>query len=591
MSAFHYSSDCRSLMLSFALLATAAMPALADERQAGLIQQEQARQEQQRLRQLEQQMQSAPDVRLDRTAEAVSSLLLPQNETPCFPVQEITLIGDSAAKFQFALNKAIKQSGFQPGMCLGAQGINHIMTLAQNAVIDRGYTTTRILAAPQDLNSGKLELTVFPGRIGQIRFDESHAAETHVGRITAFQNEFPADSDGLLNLRDLEQGLENLKRVPTAEADIQIMPSEKADVSDVVVQWRQRTLPYRLTLGFDNSGSKATGRYQGNMTFSADNPLGLSDLFYASYNRDLGTRSADTDSDGHTVKGGTNGYAFHYSVPFGKWLWSWNHSYYRYHQAVAGDSEVYDYNGKSWNSDVGVSRLLYRDARRKTHAAFKLWQRETHSFINDAEIEVQRRRTAGWSANLSHKEYIGQATLNLGLGYKRGTGRNNSLSAPEEAFGEGTSRMKILTADTGVNVPFKIGQQNFAFDSNFHAQWNKTPLTPQDKLAIGSRYTVRGFDGETTLSAERGWYWRNDLSWQYHPSHQLYAGLDAGRVSGPSAQYLLGQSLSGAALGVRGQSKVGGILSYDFFAAKPLHKPDRFQTANTTFGLNLNYSF
>ncbi|RPD83264.1 ShlB/FhaC/HecB family hemolysin secretion/activation protein, partial [Neisseria weixii] len=116
MSAFHFSSSCRSLMLPFALLATTAMPALADERQAGLIQQEQTRQEQQRLRQLEQQMQSAPDVRLDRTAEAVSSLLLPQNESPCFTVHDISLVGDSANKFQFALNKAIKQSGFKPGV-------------------------------------------------------------------------------------------------------------------------------------------------------------------------------------------------------------------------------------------------------------------------------------------------------------------------------------------------------------------------------------------------------------------------------------------------------------------------------------------
>nr|WP_229439525.1 MULTISPECIES: ShlB/FhaC/HecB family hemolysin secretion/activation protein [Neisseria] len=567
------------------------MPALADERQAGLIQQEQARQEQQRLRQLEQQMQSAPDVRLDRTAEAVSSLLLPQNELPCFTVHDISLVGDSANKFQFALNKAIKQSGFKPGMCLGAQGINHIMTLAQNAIIERGYTSTRILAAPQDLNSGKLVLTVMAGKIGRIRFDESHAAATHVGRITAFQNEFPSASDGLLNLRDLEQGLENLKRIPTAEADIQIVPSETPNVTDVVVQWRQRTLPYRFTLGFDNSGSKATGRYQGNATFSADNPFGLSDLFYASYSHDLGTRSAETDSDGHTVKGGTNGYAFHYSVPFGKWLWSWNHSYYRYHQAVAGDSEIYDYNGKSWNSDVGVSRLLYRDARRKTHAAFKLWQRETQSFINDAEIEVQRRRTAGWSANLNHKEYIGQATLNLGLGYKRGTGRNNSLSAPEEAFGEGTSRMKILTADAGVNLPFQLGKQNLTFDSNLHAQWNKTPLTPLDKISIGNRYTVRGFDGETTLSAERGWYWRNDLSWHYQPNHQFYLRMDTGHVSGRSAEYLLGQSLTGAAVGARGQVKAGGQFFYDVFVGKPIKKPEHFRTANTTVGINLNYSF
>lgn len=579
------------LLLPFFLSAAAISPAFADNRQPEHIQQELLQSEQQRRRQFEQQMQPDVDVRLDNIPSLSPSSSLPQNESPCFAVHDISLVGDSADKFQFALKKAVKQSGFQSGMCLGAQGINHLMTLVQNAVIWRGYTTTRILAAPQDLKDGHLVLTVFPGRIGQIRFDGGNTKASHVERITSFQNEFPTEAGKMLNLRDLEQGLENLKRIPTAEADIQIMPSEMPNVSDVVVQWRQRTVPYRLTFGFDNSGSKATGRYQGNATFFADNPFGLSDLFYVSYNRDLGSRSAATDTDGRTVKGGTDGYALHYSVPFGKWLWSWNHSYYRYHQAVAGDSAVYDYNGKSWNSEVGVSRLLYRDARRKTQAAFKLWQRETQSFIDDAEIDVQRRKTAGWALHLNHKEYLGRAAVDLGLGYKRGTGRNGSLAAPEEAFGEGTSRMKILTADAGVYLPFRAGKQNFSFDSSLFAQWNRTPLTPTDKIAIGNRYTVRGFDGETTLSAERGWYWRNDAAWQYLPNHQLYLGLDAGRVSGPSAAYLSGQSLTGAALGARGQVKAGGALSYDVFVGKPMKKPKHFHTADTTVGIRLNYSF
>lgn len=535
-----------------ALILTASLPVWADERQAGLIQQERLKQEQQRRRQFDQRMNPDVDVKSDQPGTGPSLPSLPQNESPCFAVRHISLLGDNAQKFQFALNKAVKQSGFRPGMCLGAKGINHLMTRAQNAVIDRGYTTTRILAAPQNLNAGRLELTVLPGRIGAIRFDTDSADPAHIGRITAFRNEFPASAGDILNLRDLEQGLENLKRIPTAEADIRIMPTGQPDTSDVAVQWRQRTLPLRLTLGFDNSGSKATGRYQGSATLSADNPLGLSDMFYASYNHDLGTRSSYKDPDGREVAGGTNGYAFHYSVPFGKWLWSWNHSYYRYHQAVAGDTQVYDYNGKSRNSDVGASLLLYRDARRKTHASFKLWQRETQSFIDDAEIEVQRRKTAGWSARLDHKEYIGKSTLNLGLGYKRGTGRNNSLPAPEEAFGEGTSRMKTITADAGLNIPFRWGKHHLTFDSNLNAQWNKTPLTPLDQISIGNRYTVRGFDGEMTLSAERGWYWRNDLSWQYHPNHQLYLGVDGGHVSGPSAEYLPGKSLAGAVLGARG---------------------------------------
>ena len=574
--------------LSLAVLAAFSFQAaLADT-----IEESESRRQEMRRRQQEQQLQREVDVRLDDTRQSTLTPSAAESaESPCFPIHTVTLTGDAAGRFQFALKKALKETGFQSGQCLGAQGINRMMVAAQNAVIGHGYTTTRILAAPQDLNSGTLELTVLPGKVRSVRTDTSHNDQTRAARIAAFQNEIPLKGGDILNLRRIEQGLENLKRVPTAEADIQIVPADAPDESDIVVAWRQRLLPYRLSLGVDDSGSKTTGKYQGSLTFSADNPFGLSDLFYLSYGRHLGHTDAHTDSEGKKTAGGTQSYAFHYSVPAGNWLWSWNHNYYRYHQAVAGINEVYDYNGKSRGSDIGFTRLLYRDARRKSHIGFKLWQKENQSFIDDAEVEVQRRKTAGWQLSLKHKEYIGRSTLDIGLAYKRGTGMADAIAAPEEVFDEGTSRMKVITADISYNHPFQIGRQHFVYDTALHAQWNKTPLTPLDKIAIGGRYTVRGFDGESSLSAERGWYWRNEAAWSFKPAHQFYLALDGGHVSGDSAQYLLGQTLIGAAAGLRGQFKAGGSLNYDLFAGKPIKKPKGFQTASTVFGFNLNYSF
>ena len=551
-------------------------------------------QQRQREEQLRQTMQPESDVRLHQknTGETVNQLMGDDSSQPCFAINEVVLEGEHHTRFQFALKRALRETGFKAGKCLHAGDINQIMSLAQNALIGRGYTTTRILAAPQDLNSGKLQLTLMPGYLRSIRIDRSNDDQTHAGRIAAFQNKFPTRSNDLLNLRDLEQGLENLKRLPTAEADLQIVPVEgEPNQSDVVVQWRQRLLPCRVSVGMDNSGSEATGKYQGNITFSADNPFGLSDMFYVNYGRSIGNVPDETDSSGSLKKGGTHNYALHYSVPFGKWTWAFNHSGYRYHQAVAGLSAAYDYNGKSYNTDLGFNRLIYRDAKRKTHVGAKLWTRETQSYIDDAEITVQRRRTAGWLAELSHKEYIGRSTADFKLKYKRGTGMKDALRAPEEAFGEGTSRMKIWTASADVNTPFQIGKQLFAYDTSVHAQWNKTPLTSQDKLAIGGHHTVRGFDGEMSLSAERGWYWRNDLSWQFKPGHQLYLGADVGHVSGQSAKWLLGQTLAGTAIGIRGQIKLGGNLHYDIFTGRALKKPEFFQSRKWASGFQVGYTF
>ncbi|HEZ3090587.1 TPA: ShlB/FhaC/HecB family hemolysin secretion/activation protein [Neisseria meningitidis] len=551
-------------------------------------------QQRQREEQLRQIMQPESDVRLHQknTGETVNQLMGDDSSQPCFAINEVVLEGEHHARFQFALKRALRETGFQAGKCLHAGNINQIMSLAQNALIGRGYTTTRILAAPQDLNSGKLQLTLIPSYLRSIRIDRSNDDQTHAGRIAAFQNKFPTRSNDLLNLRDLEQGLENLKRLPTAEADLQIVPVEgEPNQSDVVVQWRQRLLPYRVSVGMDNSGSEATGKYQGNITFSADNPLGLSDMFYVNYGRSIGGTPDEESFDGHRKEGGSNNYAVHYSAPFGKWTWAFNHNGYRYHQAVSGLSEVYDYNGKSYNTDFGFNRLLYRDAKRKTYLGVKLWMRETKSYIDDAELTVQRRKTAGWLAELSHKEYIGRSTADFKLKYKRGTGMKDALRAPEEAFGEGTSRMKIWTASADVNTPFQIGKQLFAYDTSVHAQWNKTPLTSQDKLAIGGHHTVRGFDGEMSLSAERGWYWRNDLSWQFKPGHQLYLGADVGHVSGQSAKWLSGQTLVGTAIGIRGQIKLGGNLHYDIFTGRALKKPEFFQSRKWASGFQVGYTF
>ncbi len=551
-------------------------------------------QQRQREEQLRQTMQPESDVRLHQknTGETVNQLMGDDSSQPCFAINEVVLEGEHHARFQFALKRALRETGFQAGKCLHAGNINQIMSLAQNVLIGRGYTTTRILAAPQDLNSGKLQLTLIPGYLRSIRIDRSNDDQTHAGRIAAFQNKFPTRSNDMLNLRDLEQGLENLKRLPTAEADLQIVPVEgEPNQSDVVVQWRQRLLPYRVSVGMDNSGSEATGKYQGNITFSADNPLGLSDMFYVNYGRSIGGTPDEESFDGHRKEGGSNNYAVHYSAPFGKWTWAFNHNGYRYHQAVSGLSEVYDYNGKSYNTDFGFNRLLYRDAKRKTYLGVKLWMRETKSYIDDAELTVQRRKTAGWLAELSHKEYIGRSTADFKLKYKRGTGMKDALRAPEEAFGEGTSRMKIWTASADVNTPFQIGKQLFAYDTSVHAQWNKTPLTSQDKLAIGGHHTVRGFDGEMSLSAERGWYWRNDLSWQFKPGHQLYLGADVGHVSGQSAKWLSGQTLVGTAIGIRGQIKLGGNLHYDIFTGRALKKPEFFQSRKWASGFQVGYTF
>lgn len=546
---------------------------------------------QQRQAELEKIVQPERDVNLDIAQKRETVKLADVKDRNCFKINTIQLNGDMGGEFEKYLQHGLKDLGFTRGLCMGEQRINMLMTHTQNIIIGRGFTTTRILAAPQNLSTGVLKLTLIPGLVREIQLDLSDEENTRAGRIQYAKNIFPIKKGDILNLRDLEQGLENLKRLPTAEADIQIVPANAPNHSDVIVKWKQRKVPVRVTLSADDAGSNQTGKYQGNITVSIDNPLFRSDLFYFTVGGNLADQSKITDQNGTTVESGTTNYALHYSIPYKNWLISANASQYYYDQAVAGANNVYNYNGESHSQDLGLTRLLYRDAKRKASATLKGWHRNSKSFIDDAELTVQRIDVAGWQLSLDHREFIQAAVLDLSLGYKRGTGVLGSLSAPDEKSDEGTSRMKIWTLDANLQIPFQFDQQNFNYSSALHAQYNNTPLSVQDRLSIGGRYTVRGFDGDLTLAAERGFYWRNDLALSISPSHQFYLALDAGHVDGQSTEWLLGQTLIGTAMGLRGQVQVGGNFYYDIFAGKPLQKPDYFQDYDMNYGFSVNYSF
>jgi hemolysin activation/secretion protein len=529
---------------------------------------------QERDTQLREQQQTAPDARLNVPVTAAQRL--PESESPCFPIRQLELRGEASGQFGWVLDSLSgpQKTDSPLRKCLGTQGIGILLRRAQESLVAKGFVTTRVLAQPQDLSSGSLALTVLPGRIRNIRFADPGASLTSTATAVAAQ---PGD---ILNLRDVEQALENFKRVPTADADIQITPADQPDHSNLVIAY-QRTTPVRLSLALDDSGGKSTGRYQSSATLSWDNPLGLNDLFYVSQNRDAG--------GGDPGPRGTQGSTVHYSIPYGYWTLGTTFSESRYHQTVTGLTQSYVYSGTSGNAELKLSRLFYRDATRKSTVHLKAFERHSNNYIDDTEVQIQRRVVGGWELGLGHKEFLGSATLDANLAYKRGTRDFAAIDAPEESTGQGTARFNLWVADVTLNQPFKWLGQSLRYQANLRLQGNETPLTPQDRFSIGGRYSVRGFDGESSLSGDNGWLLRQDMGWTLGNSGQeLYLGIDAGGVNGQSAEFLAGKALSGGVIGLRGNYRK---LQYDLFVGTPLYQPSGFKTAETTAGFSLNLAF
>ncbi|MCX2895291.1 POTRA domain-containing protein, partial [Stenotrophomonas lactitubi] len=292
--------------------------------------------QQERERALREQQESRPDVRLE-SSPGEQGERLPAQEQPCVRIDRIVLEGEGAKGFQWALAAADPREDPASGRCLGTEGINVVMKRVQNAIIARGYVTTRVLSAPQDLNTGTLTLSVVPGRFRDAVFSEADA------RHPAIANALPIRSGNLLNLRDIEQGLENLQRVPTVSADIKIAPADGEGAapgqSDLQIDWKQRS-PVRASVTLDDIGSRGTGKLQASATLSLDNPMGLNELFYVSAGRGVFNGQGKD----------TNSWTAHYDVPYGYWLFGGTASAYDYRQTVVGAYESYDYSGRSGNA-------------------------------------------------------------------------------------------------------------------------------------------------------------------------------------------------------------------------------------------------
>jgi hemolysin activation/secretion protein len=574
--------------VSLALLLVGAMSIVHAQSVQTPDSEEQRRRSQAEAQERQRQLQ-APNVNLQSAApvEEIDSLALP-TESPCFAIHQFIL--DVPAQ----LSPAIRAAGASDlpfdhfrfaqdylrrydGACVGKNGLDLIVKRLTALILSKGYSTTRIGIPGQDIAGGTLKLVLVPGVIRAIRFSDPTLYGT-------WKTAFPTGPGKLLNLRDLEQGLEQMKRIPSQDVNMQIVPGETPGESDVVISVK-RSKPWKLTGTLDDSGAKGTGKLQAGLNLAVDNPLGLNDLF------NIGVT---TDADRKAGQRGTTGNNVYYAVPAGYWNFAVSGSTYDYHQEVAGANQTFVSSGKSRNLELKIAQLFQRDQVQKNSWQFKVGKRWSHAYVEDTEIAAQDRNTTFAELAWVHTHYFGSAQLDLTLANRWGVSWFNGQTYAKNVLGQedpSTNNLHytLQIIDATLSVPFKIASQSLTYIGTFRAQTSRSPLYLTDQFSIGNRYTVRGFDGELTLAGERGFYLRNELNLPIANTGQsAYVGLDVGKVYGPSVQNLLGDKLAGAAVGVR-----GGLfgLSYDVFSSWALYKPQGFSTAMPAVGFNLSYQY
>lgn len=503
-----------------------------------------------------------PKVSLTQKTEATTDVTLPQEQVS-FLVKKIEIQCD-IDKFNH-LKDAVKSYEHQR---MGVQGINIVAKVLSDRLIDEGYITTRVIVPEQDLSSGTLLLKIIPGYIQDIRFADS-------GKYGTWRNAFPTSKGDILNVRRLEQGLEQMKRVPNQDVDMKLVPGADPGATEIVIDV-QRSKPWLAGFSIDDSGIESTGRLQAGVSVALYNPSGLNDIISYSYGKD-----AEHNDNSY----GSDNYNFSYSIPYGNYTFSFAKYRNQYHQTIA-DTVPFRYDGKTDGMEIGVQRLVYRDRTRKTQLTFKVLRKDRHTYLDGEELLVQHQKTTAYQGGILHCQYWGPTTLDLQLYYQKGMpwwGAEPGYS--DDISGMATTRYGLWGANFNLQTPVKLGATQGRYRFSFRGQCTSDMLYGSDQFSIGGRYSVRGFDGELTLAAENGFYIQNELSIPVkNLNMEPYIGIDYGQVWGPSDIYLLGNKLAGAVFGIRGQ--IGKNLQYDAFIGAPLYKPEGFKTGKTVLGFS-----
>ncbi|GGE50334.1 peptide transporter [Primorskyibacter flagellatus] len=401
---------------------------------------------------------------------------------PCFPIDRIEVTGVTLLP---EVTLARLMAPFAPA-CMQGADIQSAMRALDGAYADKGYITTRSYIPAQNLTTGVLVLEVLEGHVEGIYLVGEAEELTGPRARRQIATAFPGAATRPFNLRDFEQGLDQMNRLGSVEATVRLQPGDTPGGSHVIVQRLQQDR-FRGLGRFDTLASEGTGRNR--LTFETT----VDDLFGAN----------DTWTVGLAGTENTNALTLSGSVPFGYTTVQLDLGYSEYLVPLSPAAELF---GTSTNVSLSVTRMLARGQFSTTEGSVTLGVRDGTRVINFAALTPQRVATL--SFGLRHIR-IGEqarnsydATLSFGLD-AFGATRDPASPARDEP------RAQFARLEFGWQRQGAFGAAG-TLVTDLRAQISPHTLYGSEQMAIGSFSTVRGYE-EAVGAGETGAYLRNDL--------------------------------------------------------------------------------
>jgi hemolysin activation/secretion protein len=448
------------------------------------------------------------------------------------------------------------------GKCLGVDDIQNLLSAITAFYVKKGYVTTRVYLPAQDLTKGVLQIKVVEGRVSDIRIDKE-------ARIQHLCNIFPDVEGEDLNLRDFEQGIDQLNRLLSNNATMDIEPGANPGESVVVIK-NKPTKFWHASFTADDYGTRTTGRNQVGATASLDNLTTFNDFLSVTQRKTLPIGDGEKDSNSTTAL---------WSIPYGYATFTAGITQSDYDSMLSTASgNPLHLEGDTRDIYATLERVVYRDQNGKATVNATLTNDVTNTFIADQKIGVSSRTLTWLQLGANYNTALWGGNANIGVGYARGLNLFHALNDPSDLPGVvPRAQFTKYTLSAGYSRPFAAVGEKWLASTQFSGQYAPTTLYGSQQFSIGGIYTVRGFF-EEQLANDNGYFFRNDLTllksytlWGRQVGFRPFGAFDFGSVGTNNSPGTTAGTLAGAALGFDLSS---GPFDFNIYTGYPLIHPD-----------------
>lgn len=390
--------------------------------------------------------------------------------------------------------------------CVEEEKLNQFSRLITAAFISAGYPKIQISNQSSSDNE-EVRLHIEPRRIHNIV-----GASTTINLSLIFPN---YKNHPFLNVDDLDQGLEQINRLSSNQAEIEIYSSADNDVTIYLINQEKSRFHGSLTI--DNTGQSGTGKMVERAHFSIDSPLGLSDFMAFGGSKSSSSRSA----------------YFSYDIPWGYWLLSANISKSDYQSLLQLTNSLARQSGQTPQNSVRLERVIQRNENTVTKIFGQLSRTNTRSELLNSVIDVQSPTITKSQLGFNRTSLFSSSSLTTNVEWQRGLGlfnatadaTNISADYPHARFDK-----FLLSANLSGNTPIK--NQALIYEHQFFAQYSSQHLYAIEQFSATDRSSVRGLS-DWGAAGDSGFTLRNTFSLpfnQYSVFSRPRLGLDAGEV-------------------------------------------------------------